>query len=559
MSQIIDIAYKAPQNSAQIQRLTQWNLGNRLMQGFVVQAQSPASLSLNFIGATDPNPANPSPATSVVVLNGVRIEETANLTNVWSLAAGSTDPRIDLCCVYFPLETAGVAAQYVVVQGTPSATPVVPALPSTYYYPLAQVAVAANATAIPSSALTLTPPSGVQDAYSLAGAFPSVSPTAGTLALRDGTGSLDMYGLYVQAGGTLAGTFTGSPTFTGALTFEGTTTFANGATLSAFTGGGGNGTAFSLPTTGASYFGAGNNVWMGLAYGAGDYVGSSQAGDLVFNQPTSAQRMLWAFGNGIAAMTLSSGGLTVDVPVSFSGGAQLTGAAVDVANTAGNDTAFGIWNYEGAPPDSTTDFNLGGLQFQINGTAEATTVWHVTTSSTGALSALELQFYSYALGAPALMLNMTTGAVATLHNLLDDGSGNLTAAGDVTAQGALTAAQLATLNGGAVLPYSALGVRVGAAADFNGATYGLGIAAPASSSQAPFGVLVGGGTAAVAALAVSAEGAVTAGGTTLNDGSGNATVPGNTTVEGALNIGPSGTGFTWRYNAAQNTLQLAVS
>ena len=107
--------------------------------------------------------------------------------------------------------------------------------------------------------------------------------------------------------------------------------------------------------------------------------------------------------------------------------------------------------------------------------------------------------------ASLLRLNYTNSSVKTKNNTLDDGSGNMTLA---------FPASSSTLNGGAAR------VQIGATADFNSNTYGLGVAGPATGAY-PFGVMVGTGSASVVALQVSKFFGVTTKSNTLDDGNGN--------------------------------------
>ena len=106
-----------------------------------------------------------------------------------------------------------------------------------------------------------------------------------------------------------------------------------------------------------------------------------------------------------------------------------------------------------------------------------------------------------------LRLNYTNSSVKTLNNTLDDGSGNMTVA---------FPASSSTLNGGAAR------VQIGATADFNGNTYALGVAGPATGAY-PFGVMVGTGSGSVVALQVSKFFGVTTKNNTLDDGTGAST------------------------------------
>lgn len=109
------------------------------------------------------------------------------------------------------------------------------------------------------------------------------------------------------------------------------------------------------------------------------------------------------------------------------------------------------------------------------------------------------------------------GQVLTLNNMLDDGAG---------ASSFTYGNWSGTKNG----------LAVGAPADFNGAYFGLGVAAPAAGPNWPFGVMTGGGTNAKQAFTVKLDGSVNTnnGLNKLDDGSGNMTLAGNFIANGTF-------------------------
>jgi len=101
-------------------------------------------------------------ATGFFFLDGCLVEMTAAQNDILSLAAGSTNPRIDLIVVNFTRvgDSGGTQADptFQIVQGTPSANPVEPSLTENQLR-LASVAVGANVTSISNGNITNSPDS----------------------------------------------------------------------------------------------------------------------------------------------------------------------------------------------------------------------------------------------------------------------------------------------------------------------------------------------------------------------------------------------------------------
>ena len=148
--------------------------------------------------------------------------------------------------------------------------------------------------------------------------------------------------------------------------------------------------------------------------------------------------------------------------------------------------------------------NSGNNQFgSVQSTSTTTTVY-----GSGGLTV----DYSFDVAGSTCQLGNagSTTSVYTAHNTLDDGSGNMNLG---------FPASSSTLNGGAAR------LQIGATADFNGNTYALGVAGPATGAY-PFGVMVGTGSGSSIALQVSKFFGVTTKNCTLDDGSGNASFGG---------------------------------
>ncbi|WP_206922988.1 H-type lectin domain-containing protein [Alicyclobacillus suci] len=114
---------------------------------------------------------------------------------------------------------------------------------------------------------------------------------------------------------------------------------------------------------------------------------------------------------------------------------QTFNGPLNAVNSTGTDSAFGTTNYSAALGASWSNKNLGGDQYQINGTQEAADRIVASTNSSSTLTNYIRQWWSYAKSAAVLAVDFITGKVSTLNNVLDDGSGNMTVAGNVTAQG----------------------------------------------------------------------------------------------------------------------------
>jgi hypothetical protein len=121
----------------------------RVLSGLNVAAQGVPDMTVAISTGRCVVPTPASDGGAYLVMN----DASANLT----VPAVSTQPRIDLVCVAVDdADYAGAVytPKFVLVQGTPSASPVAPARPAGYLQ-LAQLSHAANATSVANSAITL--------------------------------------------------------------------------------------------------------------------------------------------------------------------------------------------------------------------------------------------------------------------------------------------------------------------------------------------------------------------------------------------------------------------
>jgi hypothetical protein len=104
-----------------------------------------------------------------------------------------------------------------------------------------------------------------------------------------------------------------------------------------------------------------------------------------------------------------------------------------ISNTVGGDPGFQTWNYNATLGNSLSNFNLGGLEVQINGAEQFTNpVVKVSTNSSGGITDLYSLWYSYLTNSSVFTIDFATNAVFTKWNYLDDGSGNITAHGNIS-------------------------------------------------------------------------------------------------------------------------------
>jgi hypothetical protein len=131
-----------------LQQFADWiSPGVLSMQDLQVTAKSPAAMGVNVSGA----PQNQSGGNAWLP-GGYRLYNDAQLSLNIS-AADPTNPRIDLVVCGIDTTTTPYTPTIKVIQGTPAASPSIPAVPSGYIT-LAQVTVPANATSISSSNIT---------------------------------------------------------------------------------------------------------------------------------------------------------------------------------------------------------------------------------------------------------------------------------------------------------------------------------------------------------------------------------------------------------------------
>ncbi len=133
--------------------------------------------------------------------------------------------------------------------------------------------------------------------------------------------------------------------------------------------------------------------------------------------------------NGTSWVTYATFSLTGSVTFS---GAVHADAGINQANTSGNDIAYGTINYSGGVGTSWNGQNLGGVQYQVNGTEQMTDVIHASSDASGTLTQYQREWFSYARAAEILQADAITGRLRSATNILDDGSGNVTLAGRIT-------------------------------------------------------------------------------------------------------------------------------
>jgi len=152
--QKINIRYKDNVTSEVMRNMFKDYIGDRLHSGFNLEAQNPATLSLDLsMGDDDSN---------ILFVNGIRVEETEDIVGVVTLSAGDIEPRIDViaCCYEYGHHFDN--ATYVVIEGTPASEPVPPELPDEHHIKLAEVHVSIGATEIESGDIYNEPKLGEQ-------------------------------------------------------------------------------------------------------------------------------------------------------------------------------------------------------------------------------------------------------------------------------------------------------------------------------------------------------------------------------------------------------------